>query len=70
MASGEVSAGLYVTSGFHLYMYYSFLWKKGPREAFEMEAVKAPPSFVSVGHGCVQHTGSELRCKHCARYYS
>lgn len=68
--TGEVSAHRYVTSRSRLYVQYSGTRKKLLREAFVMDEVRATPTSVFVGQGCVQHASSEWRRRHCDRYHS
>lgn len=70
LATGEVSAHLYVAPGSHVYVGYSDARKELLRKAFEMEEIQIPASSVFIVHGFVQHGESVWRGSHCFRYHT
>lgn len=69
-ATCEVKAHLYGTLGSHLFVPYSAAREKLLREAFVMPEVETPPRPVFVGHGYIQHAGSEWRDEHFIQHCS
>lgn len=65
-----MSAHLYATLSFPLYVHHTAAPKKLLREAYVMEAVELPPRSVFVSHGLVQHASSEWRGEHYNSHHS
>lgn len=70
LATGEMSADLYVTPGFTLYVHYSAAGKRVLREAFVKETVESLPLSVFIAHGYIRHASSKGRGVQCIWYHS
>lgn len=68
-----MKAQLQVTLVSRFFVQYSAAEKKFLKEAFVMESVQIPHTYVFFGHGCIHHADSERRSEHyicCHSYLS
>jgi len=69
IASMDEPFSLWVSKGSHHFVFYEDVMKRSMCNFMTMQKVEVPARSVFIGHGFVQHAGSEWTGSHCPRYH-